>query len=123
MISHYRVLLTFLSGLALAIPLTGRTAPPAGRLLASQCAQCHGTNGQAAGDIDSLLGESAQELYEEVLEIKYSTNTNDTMHRQAKGYTDAQLRLIADYYAGLGNGGSGSGGGGGDDGHHEHDDD
>ncbi|MBK8964451.1 MAG: cytochrome C [Candidatus Competibacteraceae bacterium] len=126
MISNYRVLLTFLSGLALAIPLTGWTAPPAGRLLASQCAQCHGTNGQAVGDIDSLRGESAQEIYEEVLEMKYSTKTNDIMHRQAKGYTDAQIRLIADYYAGLGNGGSGGSGsdGGGDGGdHHEHDDD
>ncbi|MBK8899446.1 MAG: cytochrome C [Candidatus Competibacteraceae bacterium] len=126
MISNYRVLLTFLSGLALAIPLTGWTAPPAGRLLASQCAQCHGTNGQAVGDIDSLRGESAQEIYEEVLEMKYSTKTNDIMHRQAKGYTDAQIRLIADYYAGLGNGGGGGSGsdGGGDGGdHHEHDDD
>ena len=94
MISNYRVLLTFLSGLALAIPLTGWTAPPAGRLLASQCAQCHGTNGQAVGDIDSLRGESAQEIYEEVLEMKYSTKTNDIMHRQAKGYTLSLIHIL-----------------------------
>ncbi len=116
-----RALAMLLSGLIPAILLTAEAAPPPGRLLASQCAQCHGTNGRAVGGMESLSGESAREIYEEVLEMKYSTNTNDIMHRQAKGYSDAQIRLIADYYGSLNSGG---GSGGGDDGEHdEHDDD
>lgn len=115
MSANRRVILILLSSLIPTIPLTAEAAPPPGRLLASQCAQCHGTNGRAVGDIDSLSGESAQEIYEEVLEMKYSPDTNDIMHRQAKGYSDEQIRLIADYYGSLNTGG---GSGGGDDGDH-----
>ncbi len=107
MISRRSSLLTLFSGLALAVPLTSLAAPPPGRLLAAQCAQCHGTNGKTVGDIESLVGESAQELYNETLEMKYSNKTGDIMHRQAMGYSPEQLMLIAQYYAGL-NGGSGS---------------
>lgn len=120
MSANPRAILILLSSLIPAIPLAVEAAPPAGRLLASQCAQCHGTNGRAVGDIDSLSGESAQEIYEEVLEMKYSSDTDDIMHRQAKGYTDAQIRLIADYYGSLNTGG-GSGGGHDDDGHDDRD--
>ncbi len=99
---------------SLALPLsTALAAPPAGRLLAAQCAQCHGTGGQSASGIDSLAGESASELYSEMLEMKYSQDTGDIMHRQAKGYTEEQIRLIANYYATLNGGGSGDGGSGG----------
>lgn len=40
-----------LSGLILSIPLVGQAEPPMGRLLASQCAQCRGTDGRTVGDI------------------------------------------------------------------------
>lgn len=83
--------------------MTVLAQPPAGRLLASQCAQCHGTNGQSVGGIDKLAGESAQEIYQELLEMKYSSKTNDLMHRQAKGYNESQLWLISQYYGSLGN--------------------
>jgi cytochrome c553 len=80
-------------------------APPAGQLLASQCAQCHGTNGNGPG-FDELAGKSASELYNEMREMKARTSIESIMDRQARGYTDAQLRLIADYLSTLpGNGG------------------
>ena len=53
------------------------------------------------GDMESLAGESAQEIYEELLEMKNSAKTNDIMHRQAKGYDETQLWLISQYYASL----------------------
>ncbi|MCB1824535.1 MAG: hypothetical protein KDJ54_08140 [Candidatus Competibacteraceae bacterium] len=108
------------SGRLLA-PLTGQAEPPSGRLLASQCAQCHGTNGQAVGDIDRLAGEGFQELWEEMLEMKYSRDTGDIMHRQAKGYTDDQIRLIAEYYDGVSGGGTRDEGTAQRDGHEEGD--
>lgn len=74
--------------------------PPAGRLLASQCAQCHGTNGAGPG-FDSLAGKGSSELYHELLEMKYRSNIEGIMDRQARGYTDSQLRLIADYLSAL----------------------
>ncbi len=111
---------------ALALGLTAATgalaAPPAGQLLASQCAQCHGSNGNGPG-FDKLSGMSARELNNEMLEMKYRSVPEGIMGRQAHGYTDAQILLIADYLSGVRSGtgtGTGSGAGtdsGGDDSH------
>lgn len=81
--------------------------PPAGRLLASHCAQCHGTNGNAVSGMDPLAGESVDELYGELLEMKYRAVPDDIMHWQARGYTDEQLLLISEYYAAQPSTGSG----------------
>src|SRR5712692_9336278 len=77
--------------------------PPAGRLLASQCFQCHGTNGQSQSDIPEINGMSANEMFQALREFKTSTET--VMNQQAKVYTDAELRLIANYIATLPGGG------------------
>lgn len=56
----------------------------------------------AAGrGFDELAGESARELYGELREMKYRTRIESIMDRQARGYTDQQLRTIADYFASL----------------------
>lgn len=67
-----------------------------GAVLASQCFQCHGPNGSSRGGIDSLEGE--KDLYGDLLEFKRSSK-NGIMERQAKTYTDDELRRIADYFA------------------------
>jgi cytochrome c553 len=88
--------------IALALGLTTASAlaaPPAGQLLASQCAQCHGTNGYGPG-FDKLAGMSARELSSEMREMKTRTNAEGIMDRQAHGYTDTQIQLIATYLSG-----------------------
>ena len=67
-----------------------------GAVLASQCYQCHGPNGVSKGEIDSIKGRSYSDLSGDMMEFKQSC-TNGIMQRQAKIYTDAELRLIADY--------------------------
>jgi cytochrome c553 len=94
---------TALAGFALIIAAASAQAEP-GRLLASQCAQCHGTNGAGPG-YDEIAGKSARELYNELREMKYRP-IEGIMDRQARGYTDAQLDLISNYLSTLpGNGG------------------
>lgn len=78
-------------------------APPAGQLLASQCAQCHGTNGNGPG-FDEIAGKSAGDLYGDLREMK-ARPVESIMDRQARGYTDAQLRLISEYLSTLSGGG------------------
>lgn len=95
---------------ALFLPPSVEAAPPAGRVLASQCAQCHGTNGNGPG-FDELAGKSSNELYNELREMKYSPLVEGIMDRQARGYTDAQLLLISDYLSTQAGGSSSSGGG------------
>jgi sulfide dehydrogenase cytochrome subunit len=93
-----------LGWMVLVLAVTASRAPaepPAGRLLASQCAQCHGTDGRSVGGIESLAGKGSRELLEKLLEMKQRPVPEELMHRQARGYTDAELRLIADYFAQL----------------------
>ena len=69
-----------------------------GRLLASNCFQCHGTYG--SGGFEQLLGESEREIYEELLEYQADPDfTTDIMAAHLQGYTEAQLRAIAKYLA------------------------
>ncbi|PKO34956.1 MAG: cytochrome c class I [Betaproteobacteria bacterium HGW-Betaproteobacteria-7] len=74
------------------------TAPPAGRLLASNCFQCHGYDGKSRIGFERLSGESSNEIYKELREMRAKSKP-DIMDMHARGYTDAQMRLIADYLA------------------------
>jgi sulfide dehydrogenase cytochrome subunit len=67
-----------------------------GRLLASNCFQCHGTNGHG---MESLAGQSASEISGELYEMQRETIGTDIMHVYAQGFTDAQIGLIADYFS------------------------
>lgn len=62
-----------------------------GRLLASNCFQCHGTGG--TGGFDGIRGEDASEL----LEFLTKTASQDIMAAHAQGYTPEQLQKIIAY--------------------------
>jgi len=80
---------------ASALPAAAQ-AVPAGRLLASNCFQCHGTNGRGPG-FDRLAGKSASELYNDLKEFQSGQEGKGIMAKHAMGYTDAQLRALADW--------------------------
>lgn len=69
-----------------------------GRLLASNCFQCHGTNGKGPG-FDRLAGQSANSIYSDLKEFQSGKEGNGIMARHALGYTDAQLRELANWLA------------------------
>jgi len=75
------------------------TVSPPGRLLASNCFQCHGTNGRAVGGFERLAGESSKEIAGELKEMKAKTGEGGIMRIHALGYTDAQIKAIGDYFA------------------------
>jgi cytochrome c553 len=73
---------------------TAPMAQPAnteGRLLASNCFQCHGTLG--TGGFEEIRGKSANEL----LEYQRKPAANDIMAAHIQGYTAEQLNKIAAY--------------------------
>lgn len=85
------------AGLALCLIGTAQAqTPPAGRLLASNCFQCHGTDGKGPG-FDKLAGKSANSIYKELKEFQSGKEGNGIMAKHALGYTDAQLRTLANY--------------------------
>jgi cytochrome c553 len=62
----------------------------AGRLLASNCFQCHGTNGKGPG-FDEINGKSVGEIYKKLKEFQAGKEGNGLMAKHAMGYTDAQM--------------------------------
>ena len=73
------------------------SAPPPGRLLASNCFQCHGTNGR--GGFERLAGKSASDIYNDLKDMQRKPPGENLMFPHARGYTDAQLRALAAYLA------------------------
>jgi cytochrome c553 len=69
------------------------------RNLAATCANCHGTNGHAIGDMKPLAGLSAEKIVALVADYKSGAQPATIMHQIAKGYTDEQIRLVAGYFA------------------------
>ena len=70
-----------------------------GRLLAAQCAMCHGTNGNSTNGWDSIAGESARETIEEMQEFKSGGEDEPIMEAQAHGYSDAEIEALAGWLA------------------------
>jgi cytochrome subunit of sulfide dehydrogenase len=71
----------------------------AARDLASTCFTCHGTDGNSAGGIPpSLAGRASGELVQMMKDFQSGKRPATVMHQQARGYTDAQLKLIASYF-------------------------
>lgn len=85
---------TLVCMLGLTLAAQAQTAPPAGRLLASNCFQCHGTNGKGPG-FDTLAGKSSSDIYNELQSFKQGKEGNGLMAKHAMGYSDAQLLSIS----------------------------
>ena len=80
----------------LSLGAQAQTVP--GRLLASNCFQCHGTNGKGPG-FDNIAGKSASEIFKELKEFQSGKEGTGIMARHSLGYTDAQLNALAGWLA------------------------
>lgn len=85
-------LLIAVSSLCLA---QGTVSPP-GRLLASNCAQCHGATDSAPG-FDRLTGKSASKLLRKMHQYQSGAEGEGIMTRHAMGYTEQQLRDLTQW--------------------------
>ena len=69
------------------------------RNLAATCANCHGTNGHARGDMRVLAGMPADKLVALLADFRSGAVPTTIMQQITKGYSDAQIRLIAAFFA------------------------
>jgi cytochrome c553 len=70
------------------------------RNLAAVCANCHGTNGHARGDlIKPLAGVPADRIVAAMTGYRSGALPATVMHQIAKGFNDEQIKAIAAYYA------------------------
>ena len=70
-----------------------------GVMLSNSCAACHGTDGKSPGAIPSISGKSAQFLAQALHDFQQGTRPATVMGRHATGYSDEEIRLIADYFS------------------------
>ena len=92
-----RAAAALLAGLAIG-PAMAQDANLA-RNLAASCANCHGTNGNARGDMKPLAGMPADKLLAMMADYMSGAQPATIMHHISKGYTDAQIKAIAGYFA------------------------
>jgi cytochrome subunit of sulfide dehydrogenase len=86
---------------ALAVSAATYAAPPSPAMLANACAGCHGTHGASAGlSMPNLAGQSKKAFVESMKDFKTGTRPATVMGRLAKGYTDAEIEAMADFFAG-----------------------
>ena len=69
------------------------------RNLAATCATCHGTDGHARGAMKPLAGVPAALTLAKLADFRSGAAPATVMHQIVKGYTEAQLRLVAGYFA------------------------
>ena len=72
-----------------------------GAMLSNSCSACHGTDGKSPGAIPSIHGKSARFLNKALSEFRSGTRGSTVMGRHAKGYSDKEIKLIADYFSSL----------------------
>lgn len=65
--------------------------------LAATCANCHGTNGVSVPDVTiPMINQlSASVMYERLMEYKDGKREGTIMPQLAKGYTEEQLKIVA----------------------------
>ena len=69
--------------------------------LAATCANCHGTNGVAVAgsSVTSLAGLDKAYIIVQMKAFKAGTRPATVMHQISKGYSDAQIDVLATYFA------------------------
>ncbi len=71
------------------------------RSLAATCANCHGTDGKAVqgSSVLPLVGLDKSYLVEQMKAFKSGARPATVMHQISKGYSDAQIDILAGYFA------------------------
>ena len=91
-----------ITALLLAAATTSQAAGISqGAMLSNSCAACHGTDGKSPGAIPSIHDKSAQFISGALTEFRSGERPSTVMGRHTRGYSDEEIRLIAEHFATL----------------------
>ncbi len=86
--------------LASASALSAESATPSAfPYFVSNCFNCHGTEGRVNSAIPSIAGRDKEFLEETLKAYKAGTKQATIMNQLAKGYTDEEIAILADYFS------------------------
>ena len=92
------VILLFFSSLAIS-NISMAVEISQGMMLSNTCAACHGTQGKSPGAIPSINGKSAGFIFQALKEFQTGVRPSTVMGRHAKGYSEQELQLIAEFFS------------------------
>lgn len=88
---------------AVTLSSTSWASAPAiatGKMIGNTCASCHGTFGKSHDEyMPSLAGIDRQQLIRAMVDYRTDRRVSVVMNRIAKGYNDAEIAAIADYFS------------------------
>jgi sulfide dehydrogenase cytochrome subunit len=93
--------LTILSLIVAGFPMSLHPADKEGMLLSLSCTSCHGTYGISPGTIPTIYGKSREYIIKTMKEFRNGERDSTVMKRIAKGYSDREIFLIANYFSSL----------------------
>ncbi|MFW5909265.1 MAG: c-type cytochrome [Thiohalospira sp.] len=101
-----RIRKTFLAGGLVALAATGTaSAEPEisrGDVMASTCYACHGTDGKSPGSIPSLNGLPKEKIVSDLMAFKNGDRMSTVMERHAQGYSEDEIRELAEVISAAG---------------------
>lgn len=100
---HGKAVLVGLAGtlaLACAAPLQAQEISRAA-VIASTCYTCHGTYGVSPGSIPSINDISAERMVSILQGFRSGQRVSTVMGRHASGYTDEEIKEVAEYFGNL----------------------
>lgn len=95
----FEIVLAALALAAVASAQAQGSADRQTRAWAASCAACHGSHGVSKGGIPTIAGVDKARLLELLLAFKKGERPASVMHQHAKGYTDAELERLADFFS------------------------
>jgi cytochrome c553 len=78
---------------------TAQAQPPNAAGLADGCTSCHGVNGSSVGGIPSIAGHDRAVLVSELQDFRAQKGDATIMNRIIRGYSDAEINALADYFS------------------------
>ena len=93
--------LAILTAIIAGVPMSLHPAGKEGLLLSLSCTSCHGTYGISPGTIPTIYGKSREYIIKTMKEFRNGEIDSTVMKRIAKGYSDREIFLIANYFSSL----------------------
>ena len=89
---------SLLAGMAAAPAQADEPRTP---LIAEGCAGCHGPSGEGVGEIARIAGYDRAAFISIWNEFRNDERPATIMNRIARGYTEAEIETLADYFASI----------------------
>lgn len=76
-------------------------SPKGVQSMAATCSMCHGTNGKpvANSPVAALAARPRDEIVQSMAQFKAGTKPATIMHQIARGYSDAEVAALAEYFS------------------------